>query len=422
MSEIEWGELSPPIPKTDQESGANHPFSHLQWYLHHSKNTVYLAAESEHELSSDDLTHIANLFMTLAPQLNYRADRGKDRHVLVGVGPKAICHHATTNNLGKSIVETIQKYGTIYLDPALPNFRAYSFSLPKPDKHGIRSAYVCFSSHALMEGSESARIMRLEPSVHHASQLPAKLGALKRMTIAAAGLVLAPLHLLAATFNRKSVQGGKWVIIDIDRKAIKRLANQFGVRQRSVLFSLPLFGLHLAANLPHPSAKKKQLVSYSTLPDARTNLEDSALNLRMQVGNIATANDYETYLHQVDQTLDRENVTEVYSQAFYNSILGMHRVLQKLFPFFYGQRFFTYIPYDFVLSLLPPHITRGVFRKVFNRSIFCGSYTPGVNNCVFVPYRNGVSMNLYLTPPVLDNVDAFVEFVAELGIECRVMS
>ena len=186
-----------------------------------------------------------------------------------------------------------------------------------------------------------------------------------------------------------------------------------------MLFSLPLFGLHLASNLPNRVTKKAQIVSYSTLPDSKTTLEDSALNLRMQVGRIPTADNFEAHVRQIDNVLNRENTKEVYSQAFYNSILGMHRLLHKLLPFLYGSRFFTYVPYDFVLSLLPPHIANGAFRKIFNRSIFCGSYTPGVNNCVFVPYRNGFSLNFYVAGPALENLDEFVKFLEQLGIKCR---
>lgn len=175
----------------------------------------------------------------------------------------------------------------------------------------------------------------------------------------------------------------------------------------------------MADQVTNKTKKKKQLVSYSTLPDAKTTLEDSALNLRMQVGSLPTADDFETHVKMNSVVLDKENTTEVYSQAFYNSILGVHRVLHKLFPFLYGKRFFTYIPYDFVLSLIPPHITSGPFRKIFNGSMFCGSYTPGVNNCIFVPYRNGFSLNLYLANSEYENLAGLTGLLDELGIEFR---
>ncbi|WP_156892550.1 hypothetical protein [Salaquimonas pukyongi] len=395
------------------------PFSHLQWYLHHAENTVYLAAESDDVLSERNLHEIAGWFMTLAPQLNYRANGRGDRHLPVPVKPEAICHHEEVGDLHQALAWAIENHKEIYTDSDRPNFRAYGFRLRRARKDSARSLYVCCSSHALMEGSESARIMRMRNTVHHAERSPARLGLLKTAMITLAGLILAPLHLIASWFDRRDVSHGNWAIIDISRKSIKQLAKRHGVRQRSVLFSLPLYGLHFEKSLPHQTTKKAQLISYSTLPDSKTTLEDAALNLRMQVGRIPSAESFEAHLKAIDQVLGKEDTTEIYSQAFYNSILGVHRVLHRLFPFLYRGRFFTYVPYDFVLSLLPPHLTGGWFRKLFRRSIFCGSYTPGANSCVFVPYLGGFSLNFHADPKIHANMDAFTQFLKQQGIDCR---
>lgn len=403
----------PAVPLHEQK------FSHLQWYLHHAKNTVHLAAGSDEALSEIDLHKIAGWFMKLAPQLHYRADEAGEQHLPSPVSPEAICHYEVVDDLQQALERAVKNHPAIFADPSLPNFRAYGFRLRKAKKGAPRSLYVCCSSHALMEGSESARIMRMRPTVHHAERAPARLGLLQNVMITAAGLVLAPLHLIASAFGRKDVSHGNWAVIDISRKSIKQLAKRHGVRQRSVLFSLPLYGLHFEKGLPNQAKQKPQLISYSTLPDTKTTLEDAALNLRMQVGRIPSAGSFEAHLKAIDQVLSKEDTTEIYSQAFYNSILGVHRVLHRLFPVFYRGRFFTYVPYDFVLSLLPPHITGGWFRKLFRRSIFCGSYTPGANSCVFVPYLGGFSLNFYVDPKIHANMDAFAAFLKQQDIDCR---
>ena len=394
-------------------------FSHLQWYLHHAENTVHLAAESEHALSEGDLHEIAGWFMKLAPQLRYRADEAGEKHLPVPAAPEAVCHYEEVDDLQKALARAIENHRAIYADPERPNFRAYGFRLRKAKKGAPRSLYLCCSSHALMEGSESARIMRMRPTVHHAERAEAKLGLLQHAMITVAGLVLAPLHLIASSFDRRDVTHGRWAVIDISRKSIKQLAARHGVRQRSVLFSLPLYGLHFEGSLPNRAKEKPQLISYSTLPDTKTTLEDVALNLRMQVGRIPCAESFEAHLKAIDKVLSKEDTTEIYSQAFYNSILGVHRVLHRLFPVLYRGRFFTYVPYDFVLSLLPPHITGSWFRKLFRGSIFCGSYTPGTNSCIFVPYLGGFSLNFYVEPKIQANMDAFADFLKRQGIDCR---
>ena len=408
--------------KTPEQAGIllqEQPFSHLQWYLHHAENTVFLAAESDDALNESELHEIAGWFMKLAPQLHFRADGSGEKHLPVPVKPETICHYEEVDDLQEALAWAVKNHPEIYADPARPNFRAYGFRLRKAKRDAPRSLYVCCSSHALMEGSESARIVRMRPTVHHAERAPAELGLLQNAMITAAGLFLAPLHLIASAFDRRDVTHGEWAIIDISRKSIKDLAKRHGVRQRSVLFSLPLYGLHFEPSLPNRAKKKAQLISYSTLPDTKTTLEDAALNLRMQVGRIPSAESFEAHLKAIDKVLSKEDTTEIYSQAFYNSILGIHRLLHRLFPVFYRGRFFTYVPYDFVLSLLPPHITGGWFRKLFRRSIFCGSYTPGANSCVFVPYLGGFSLNFHVNPEIRANMDAFTAFLKLQGIDCR---
>jgi hypothetical protein len=258
--------------------------------------------------------------------------------------------------------------------------------------------------------------MRSRRSVHGAGQTTARLGALQHAVITGAGIALAPFHLVASSFNRTEPTAGRAAAFDIDRQSIKSLAARLSVRQRSVLFTLPLFALDPAEN---KARKRAHLVSYSSLPDIRTTLEDSTLNLRMQVGRFPTADSFEAQVLRTEAVLAREDTKELYSQAIYNSILAVHRKLQKPLPFLYRQRFFTYVPYDFVLSLLPPHFSGGILRGMFDGSVFCGSYTPGVNSCVFVPHRTGISINLFTRPPVLHRLDRFPEALEQLGIGCR---
>jgi hypothetical protein len=391
-------------------------FSHLQWYLRHAQNTVHFAAQSTQAFSEEDFHALARLIMNLAPQLFFRSDVAKGRHETTDIDPREICHYETTDNLEQALARTIAKNELVFSDHTLPDFRAFCFSLRSPTENEPQSLLLCCTSHALMEGSETSRLMRSRKSVHNADQSAVKLGVLQRGALAGAGLTLAPFHLAASTFNKTKPSDGRAIAFDLDRESVKAVAQRLGVRQRSVLFSLPLFGLPPTGGR---SRKRAHLVSYSSLPDIKTSLEDSALNLRMQVGRFPTAGSFEDHVRQTEKVLAREDTKEVYSQALYNSILSVHRNVQKMLPFLYGQRFFTYVPYDFVFSLLPPHISGGMLRGKFDGSVFCGSYTPGVNSCVFVPHRQGVSLNMFAKPPVLDHLDTFTEFFDRQGIRWR---
>lgn len=419
MSEDIQDRIEDAQPRDLTVSGSAQPFSPLQWYLSHARNTVHFAAQSSRAMSEADFHTLIGQIMDWAPQLNTRAENALDRHVAVDVDHTTLCHYELTDDLDLSFARTVAMHDTVYSDPALPDFRAFCFRLRQPKEGKPQTLVVCCTSHALMEGSETSRLMRARQSVHNADQITARLGPFQRGALAAAGLALAPFHLVASRFNNTDVAAGQSVTINIERDAVKKLAAELKVRQRSLLFSLPLFGLQLASGLPNPVRRRAHLVSYATLPETRSSLEDSALNLRMQVGRFAAAKAFQVHVRQTEAVLAKENTTEIYSQALYNSILNVHRALQKPLPFLYRERFFSYVPYDFVLSLLPPHVSGGLLRGMFDGSVFCGSYTPGVNTCVFVPHRDGISLNLYLRPPVLENVGAFTDFLATVGISCR---
>jgi hypothetical protein len=395
---------------------SSQPLSHLQWYLHHSKNTVYLAASSTQNIDERGFLEITEAFMNYAPQLGSKADTDGEQHEAVEFSGGEILNSSEAGSLNKGLSEFLYRHGAVYDDPRLPNFRASGLTGKQVGDENPRSLYACMSSHALMEGSESARVLLAKPATQPTGRASSKIGIFKRGMIGIAGGLLAPMHLLASRFNKKDTRNGKWLIIDLDRKAIKKIASENGVNQRSVLFSLPLHWLQSGPGASRPKKKRTHIVSYSTLPREKTTLEDSALNVRMQVARFQIDADYIRHLRRIDEVISRENKTEIYSQAFYNAILGVHRTIHRIFPALYGEKFFTYVPYDFVLSLLPPHIARGPFRKYFDRSIYCGSYTPGVNSCVFVPHRNGVSLNLFLDSQTHANADSLLALLDQLNI------
>jgi hypothetical protein len=100
----------------------------------------------------------------------------------------------------------------------------------------------------------------------------------------------------------------------------------------------------------------------------------------------------------------------------YNTIFGMHRRIERLFPFLYGRRFFGFVPYDFVLSLVPPHLSGGMFGDLELNAVYCGSHTPGVNCCVIVPQADRVTLNVYGPEPLLDRAAGIAKLLAELEI------
>ena len=392
------------------------PFSPMQWYLGHARNTVYFAALTSLEFSEADFHDLVRQIMEWAPQLHGRADFGAALHEAIAVDHRRLCRYARADDLDRALAEIVAADGAVFADPALPSFRADCVSLADAAPGMPRTLFVCRTSHALMEGSETSRLMRARPSLHHGAQSRPPIGPLRGAALAFAGAAVAPFHLAMSRLPGREAPGGRATVIDIDRGAVRRLAGRLGVRQRSLLFTLALHSLNGDAR---DRPKKAHLVSYSTLPEARTTLEDSALNLRMQVARFPALPEFEAHAARTDAALARENTTEIYSQALYNAILKVHRRLQRIAPGLYDERFFTFIPYDFVLSLLPPHMSGGALRDRFDGPVYCGSYTPGVTSVVFVPHRRGISLNIFARPSVVPRLDRLGALLDRQGIGWR---
>jgi hypothetical protein len=328
MSVTSANRLTPAAEARSSADVTHQPFSHMQWYLNHARNTVHFAAQTSRAMSEQDFHNLVELIVSWAPQLTTRTDTDNNRHVAMDVDHRKICRFAETDDLDRALAETVALDDRLMDDPSLPDFRAYCYRLVPAPKKGVQTLVVCCTSHALMEGSETSRLMRSRQSVHNADQETLNLGPVQRALIGAAGVTLAPLHLLASRFNRTDIDAGQAAAFDIDRQAVKAIAARLGVRQRSVLFTLPLFALRERLT---GRRKKAHFISYSTLPDAKTTLEDSALNLRMQVARLPTAEDFTAEVHATEGVLAREDTRELYSQATYNATLGVHRQIQKSF-------------------------------------------------------------------------------------------
>lgn len=379
-----------------------HPFTNFQWYFTAGRNSVYFAAFSPERLSSDAFREFVGHLLELAPQLNLASDDRRQVHFdLSPVNPDDVGTYREVESFDRFPDKVLGPNTDIFEDPALPAFRAECYVLKEGERaDGNRSFVLMRAPHALMEGVDTSHLMRGLPTAHPEPAKPPR-APLRRVAATALGIAYVPLnYIVTALLDRTSVD---WAIgtLTLDRREIKRAAAKFGVQQRSLIFALVMCGYYDAAK----TGAKRRTIGYTNLPSRRNEGDDAYVRLQMRTTRMRHGPDFGDYVRQLDRQLAADRGGSSWIQMQNDAFFAIHRRIARVLPFLYRRRFFGYVPYDFLLSLLPPHLSgSGLFEHFKFNDVYCGSHTPGVNCCVIVPQKDRFSLNIYCPARDLDRI------------------
>ncbi|MGV8840158.1 MAG: hypothetical protein ACWA6X_07620 [Bauldia sp.] len=392
--------------------------ANFQWYLSRARNTVYFAAYSPKRLSRDDFRRMTADIVGLAPQLNLRHDDRKQAHV--DARPfdlDALITYSELPSFDGYPDKVVGPNHDLFEHRTLPNFRAACFVLPEGivDESGNRTLVLFRASHALMEGVDTAQVLRGRPSNHRTPQSP-KRRLWHRFTTGLVAAVAAPTNfIIEAVHWRRAPVGMR--TLSFPKAPLKKIAADLGVNQRSVLFAIVMYGIyHTGAKSGRPPTRRRRVIGYSNLARERYAGDDDFVRLRMQVATMPYRKGFAAYVKELDGKLNKAGSRSLGLQMHYNAIMGIHRRIDRVAPFLYGPWFFSFVPYDFVLSLVPPHNPGGVFAHLGLNTVYAGSHTPGVNCCVIVPQGETVTLNVYGARPLLDRIDGIETLLSALGV------
>lgn len=399
----------------DGGSDLSRPYTNFQWYLSTARNTVYFAAYTPVRFTEASFKDMVRDVMALAPQLNLRNDDRGQAHV--DTRPfdlDRILSFEELVDFDGFPDRVLGPNDDLFRDPDLPSFRASCFTLAEgTNADGNRSFVLYRASHALMEGVDTAQVLRGRPSDH--SKKPSRtisrpLGRLMTGLIAAAAM---PLNFIIMALHWRRNDNCMLRTKVLSRRDIKRVASEIGVPQRTLIFALIMYGLYYGGGR---KPLRPRIIGYSNLSPRRFEGDDDFVRLRMQATTVGSRSSFAEYAKALDAKLSKAGRESLGLQMHYNSIFGVHRQIVRLFPFLYGKRFFGFVPYDFLLSLVPPHTPGGVFAKLSLNDVYCGTHMAGVNCCVIVPQADRVSLSIYCPSRVLGRMSEMDALLDELGI------
>jgi hypothetical protein len=397
-------------------------FTDFQWFLFKGRDTVFYTAFSRQSFDKESVGNLVAEMVTLAPQLTHgfagaRPGQPFPKHVL-----DAITHVEDVDSFDGFPDKWIGKSHDILEHKDLPLFRVMVANLRGgPDAEGRASVIQVRSSHALLEGSDSALLTRSQSASHGImSDKSNKLAMGARIKGTLQGWLTTFIYLTLANILAPPEKPWGFKTLALSRHRLRRLANRLGVRQRSLMFALVTHALNGEGEDRHMS-KKVIGAAYTMLDTKRHSGDDDFFRVRALEAKFQVLDDFVDYVREVDDTVGKIEQKDL--SKFQVQMLAMFKALRnvnRVVPFLPNARFWRFNGgMHIVLTLVPPHRTYGPITHGMIEPIYCGAWHSAANICTFCPGRDYVTLNFSMETRHIDNVDkitALLERVEAMDI------
>jgi hypothetical protein len=386
-------------------------FTDFQWFLYEARDTVFFTAFSSVSFDKAGLGNLVADMVALAPQLTHGFVGARPGHPFPNHLLEAITHVELVDDFDGYPDAGLSKSTDIFERDDLPLFRVEArVRRGGPDAEGRASLIQVRSSHALLEGSDSALLTRSQSAGHgimsdksNKVSLGARIsGLLKAWSMTFTYITLA--NLLAPPDKPWGFR-----TLAVKRHRLRLLANRLGVRQRSLMFALVTYALNGEGAEKHMN-KKVIGAAYTMLDGKRHDADDDFFRVRALEAKFRVSDDFIEYVRQVDDTVDQIEQKDITKfQVMMNAMFRTLRGLNRVAPFLPGKRFWRFNGgIHVVLTLVPPHRTYGPMTHGLLEPIYCGAWHPAANICTFCPGREYVTMNFTMEMRHIANVDRII--------------
>ena len=398
-------------------------FTDFQWFLYQGRDTVFFTAFSINSYDKDGLGNLVAEMVALAPQLTHGFAGARPGHPFPKQVLDAITSVEIVDELDGYPDKWLGKSTDIFAHDDLPLFRVMAAVRGDgPDAQGRASVIQVRSSHALLEGSDSALLTRSQSAGHGTmSDKSNKLPWASRLRSAFRGGMTAFIYLALANILAPAEKPWGFKTLAIKRHRLRLLANKLGVRQRSLMFALVTHALN-GEGEEKAMSKKVIGAAYTMLDTQRNDADDDFFRVRALEAKFTVLEDFVDYVRAVDDTvaqIEQKDITKF--QVTMNAMFKALRSANRLLPFLPGKRFWRFNGgLHVVLTLVPPHRTYGPMTHGMVEPIYCGAWHSATNICTFCPGREYVTLNFSMETRHIANVDKVLTLLEE--VEARNVS
>ena len=391
-------------------------FSDFQWFLFEARDAVFFTAFSELTLDLDSLQNVVAEMVARAPQLT---------HGFVGAKPgQPFPKHLLDAITDVQLVDDFDGYPDKWLSHShdifertdLPLFRVQAVvRRTGPDAEGRASLIQVRSSHALLEGADSAMLTRSQSAARGPAGKTEKIDLFTRIVMWVWGQVLAWTYIGLANVLAPNERPWGYKTLAIKRHRLRALANRLGVRQRSLYFALVTYALNGEGPTKHMS-KAVIAAAYTLLEGRRTDIDDDFLRVRALMAKFKVKEDFVAYVREIDQTVVKLEARDVSKfMALMTSAMRTIRTLNSIWKGLPGRRFWRFgMGIQVALTLVPPHRTYGPMTHGMIEPLYVGAWHPGQNICTFCPGRDYITMNFSMEDRHIANVDRIIPLLERI--------
>jgi len=397
-------------------------FTDFQWFLYEGRDTVFYTAFSKDSFDKEAMGNIVAEMVALAPQLThgfFGALPGQPfpKHLL-----DAITSVEYVDSFDGYPDKWLGKSSDIFERNDLPLFRVQAAVLKGgPDAEGRASIIQVRSSHALLEGSDSALLTRSQSAAHGVmSDKTNKIGLWPRIvgTLNAWSMTLIYVTLGLLLAPKEKPYGFK--TLAISRHRLRAVANKLGVRQRSLYFALVTHALNGEGKRKHMDDKVIS-AAYTMLDTNRHEADDDFFRVRALQASFKWSDDFVEHVRSIDDTIGKIESKDITKfQVMMNTVFKTLRSLNRMASWLPGRRFWRFnAGIKITLTLVPPHRTYGPMTHGMVEPIYCGAWHNGVNICTFCPGRDYVTFNFTIEDrfvPMVDRITPLFEKLEAMSI------
>ena len=392
-------------------------FSDFQWFLFEARDAVYFTAFSKLQFDKDSIGNIVAEMVALAPQLTHgfvgaRPGQPFPKHLL-----DAITDVQMVDNFDGYPDKWLSQSPNIFARTDLPLFRVQAIvRRGGPDAEGRASLIQVRSSHALLEGADSAMLTRSQSAAHGGgSGEREKVGLLARIGNFLLAQALTWAYIIAANLLAPNEKPWAFKTLAIKRHRLRLLANRLGVRQRSLYYALVTYALNGEGPTKHMS-KRVIGAAYTLLGGKPTDGDDDFLRVRALQAKFKVSDDFIEFVRSIDDTVGRLEQKDVSRfMVLMGSAMKTLRGLNSIWKGLPGKRFMRFsMGIEIALTLVPPHRTYGPVTHGIIEPIYCGAWHPGQNICTYCPGRDYVTMNFSMEGRHIANVDKIIPLLERI--------
>lgn len=397
-------------------------FTDFQWFLYTGKDTIFFTAFSTVAFDQDRLKSLVAQVVGLAPQLTHGFAGARPGQPFTESQLDAITSVEMVDSFEGYPDKWLGKSADIFDQPDLPLFRFMAATLKDgPDAEGRASIIQVRAAHCVLEGSDSALLSRSQTAGHGIQSNKAnKIGLGVRIKGALRAGLGAAIHLFFAHVLSPPDKPTLFRTLPLKRDRMRRLANELGVRQRSLYFAAVTHALH--SDKDRRFNERVITAAYTMLDTRRNDVDDDFFRVRALMAKFPYHPDFVEYVRGVDRAVGEIEHKDITSfQVRVLALFAMHRKLHRVMPWLYGARFWRFGGRtDTVLTLVPPHRTFGPVTQWMMEPIYCGAYHPASNICTFCPGREYMTLNFTMEPRHIEMVDRIEALIEDL--EARVLA